>query len=118
MATESVGTGHGVFGFRDEAAALADDGELREGEGVIGFEFGDPFGVLDGFFLTSNFLEMDGKGGVGDGMVGVEVQPFEPLGNRRFEVSLVLEFERFVVDLVLCCHRGLCLQKIKPAAPF
>lgn len=105
MATDHVGAGHGFFGFGDEAAALADDRELGEGEGVVGFYFGDAFSVLDGVFLASESLQMDGEGGVRDGMVGVEFESLEPFRDGGFEIAGFLELECFVVNLVLCSHR-------------
>jgi len=109
VSADHVGAGHGFFGFGDEAAALADDRELGEGEGVVGFDFGDAFGVLDGLFLATESMQMDGQGGVRYGVVGVEFDSLEPLGNGGLKIAGFLEFERFVVNLVLCSHRSVCL---------
>lgn len=105
MPADHLGTGHGVFGIGDEAATLADDRELREREGVVRLDFRDALGVFDGFFLASEPVQVDGQGGMGDGMVWIQIESLEPFGHGGFEIARFLEFESFAVNQVFCCHR-------------
>jgi len=60
-ALNHAGPGHGVFGLEDLAAALVDDGQLRERECVVRFQLGHFFGVMNGIIEVTVFVQADSQ---------------------------------------------------------